>query len=82
MSISKSYAVVETACNIHYLVIMGEINLSWVESNSNRGVLEAELPIYIPSPCKDFSLCCQDASKKISTNNFRDWLGEINAERN
>ena len=81
MSISKSYAVVEATCNIHYLVIMAEINLSWVESNSNRGVLEAELPIYIPSPCEDFSLCCQDASKKISTNNFGDWLGEINAKR-
>jgi hypothetical protein len=39
MSISKSYAVVEATCNIHYLVIMAEINLSWVESNSNRGVL-------------------------------------------
>ena len=82
LSVSKSYAVIETTSNIHYLVTWLEINLCWIKSNANSSIFKTKLAKHIPSPSIDLTLCCKKPSKEIAANYLRDWFAEVYSKRN
>jgi hypothetical protein len=82
LSVSKSYAIIKTASNIHYLVTWLEINLCWIKYNAKRSIFKTKLAENIPTPSIDLSLCCKKASKEITAKNLRDWFAEVYSKRN
>ena len=64
LAVIEGNAAVETACQIDDpLLRSAELDLSRLEDKANHAILESELPEDIPTPGKDLTLSCQEASE-------------------